>query len=158
MTVCNPLAPSPRSSSPVCQKKKIQSWIFNRPPFERNIFSTLGPLWVIKTDRTAASNLNFASIAKQFKQRAGKYRLLDTSFEPTSIKRLGLTCKPGGWISDLDGSVWVYKDVSLLSSATDCLEKEELKSLETSSNKNESFSGLSWFAGNLPGTEASRMQ
>lgn len=121
-------------------------------------FSTLGPLLVIKTDRTAASTLNFASIAKQFKQRAGKYRLLDTSFEATSLKRLGLTCKPGGWISGLDGSVCVYKDVSLLSSATDCLEKEELKSFETNSNKNESFSGLSWFAGNLPGTEASRMQ
>lgn len=43
-------------------------------------------------------------------------------------------------------------------SSTDCDCLDRRTRLEVLGGKNESFPGVNWFAGNLPGTEASSMQ
>lgn len=114
--------------------QKFQSWCFERPPFlSMNIFHP----WPTVSD----------------KARSHHWMLLKLHFGKTfrvesNTRRL-----------DFLAAATVYKEERPFTSSTDstdnCPEKQEVNYFKT---KDESFPGLDWFAGNLPGTEASSVR
>lgn len=142
------------------KEKKIQSWIFNRPPFERvNIFHP----WPIFSDKNGPYRRVNTECCLNCKQRAVKFYsliilLLWFNFDKT----------PRGWRPNPEAgfptraaaSVFIKKSACSQAPLTAAALNRKSWSpwKPTTKQKNESFSGLNWFAGNLHGTEAPHMQ